>query len=288
MKVPLHLSRIFHYNEEGNLDGEQKTYYLTGATHTILNYQNGELHGLKAMWDPEGNLIEEATYDQGRLYGRFFEKAKDGKEIIFHYKDSRREGPHEIYYPSHEYFGKVKALEVNFVNDLAEGDAIEYNEAGIKIAVTPYKKGLKEGVSTILSPKGQVPMTVAFHEDKKEGASVQYYPNGQVFVEGPFTQDLKEGIEKTYYEDGKLAKSIPYKRGQIHGVYKEWNEKGILSFEGEYQEGKRHGMFNKYYDNGKPHLLQTFRDDVLHGVKKTYDKEGKVAEAKFDKGRKVS
>lgn len=286
-KRPLQLAKFFHYDEMGELDGEQKSFYPTGASHTSICYSHGVLNGMKAMWDQEGLLIEEATYDQGKLSGRFFERTPDGREIIYHYKDNLKEGLHEVYYPSHEYFGKVKALEVQFVQDLAEGSVIEYNEAGLKVAETPYVHGKKEGVSQIFSPRGDVMMTVSFHEDKKEGPSVQYYPSGQVFIELECHNDLKEGVERTFYEDGRLAKEIPYKADQIDGHYKEWNPQGILTFEGEYKAGKRHGIFNKYYDDGKPHLLQVFRDDLLDGIKKSYDKDGKVTEARFEKGQKL-
>ena len=76
-------------------------------------------------------------------------KTRDGKEIVFHYKDNRRDGLHEIYYPVKD--SKIKALEVNFVNDKPEGESVEYNEDGHKIAVTPYINGLKEGEAQIFS-----------------------------------------------------------------------------------------------------------------------------------------
>jgi antitoxin component YwqK of YwqJK toxin-antitoxin module len=269
------------------MHGEQKTYYPLGNLQTSLHYDSGDLHGVKAMWDNTGALLEEATYDHGKLNGRFFEKMRDGKEVVYHYKNNRREGLHEVYYPSHEYFGKVKALEVTYVNDVPEGEAFEYSEAGVKLATTPYVKGMKEGVIKVFYPKGGTRATAEFHADKQHGPSLQYYPSGKVFVEAHFADDLKEGEEKTYYENGKLAKSIPYKQGQIHGTYKEWTDQGMLTFEGEYKEGKRHGKFNKFYESGKPWLLQTFLNDELHGVKKSYDKDGSVVESKFDKGKKL-
>ncbi|HEY2810123.1 MAG TPA: toxin-antitoxin system YwqK family antitoxin [Rhabdochlamydiaceae bacterium] len=286
-KKSLQVMRYFKYTSEGKLDGEQKTYYPNGAVHTCVYYKNGELHGMKAMWDAEGNLLEEAWYENGKLSGRFFEKMRDGKEQVFHYKNNRREGMHEIYYPSQESFTRVKGLEVNFVNDLAEGDAIEYNEEGIKSAVTPYVKGKKEGVAKVYSPKGTLMMSISFKEDKRHGPSVQYYPDGKVHTECDFADDLKEGEEKSYFHSGKLAKIIPYKSGQIHGLYKQWNENNILVFEGEYNEGKRHGKFHKFYEDGKPLLLQSFADDQLHGVKKKYDASGVVTETKFDMGKKI-
>lgn len=287
IKQPLQLMRFFKYNDAGQLDGEQHTYYPDGTVQTSVCYQNGDLHGVKAMWDQGGTLLEEAFYDKGKLNGRFFERARDGREIVYHYKENKREGLHEVYYPSHEYFGKLKALQVNFVNDLAEGDALEYNEAGVKIAVTPYVKGEKEGISQIFSPKGNVLMSIEFHQDKRHGPSIQYFPSGEIFVESHYINDLKDREEKTYYESGLLAKCIPYKNGVIHGLYQEWNDQGLLTFEGEYKEGKRHGKFNKFYESGNPRLMQTFADDVLDGIKKSFSEDGTVNESKFLRGKKI-
>ncbi len=124
------VSRHFFYNPSGRMEGEQRTYYPSGRLHTVITYDDGELSGLKAMWDEEGNLLEEAHYINGKLTGRFFEKTRDGREVIYHYKNNRREGLHQVFFPSKEAFGKIKALEVNFVNHQAEGEALEYNEEG--------------------------------------------------------------------------------------------------------------------------------------------------------------
>ncbi len=274
------LARVFHYNSEGQLDGEQNTYYPNGITQTVVSYKNGELDGIKALLDIDGNLIEEAYYHAGKLNGRFFERTKEGKEVVFHYKDNRREGLHEVFYPSHQFFGKVKALELNFINDKPEGEAIEYNEAGVKISITPYKAGLKEGMATIFNPQGRMMATVHFKDDVQNGLSIQYFPTGKIYREVNYIKDLKQGEEKTYFEDGKLAGVVFYTDGEKNGLYQEWNREGVLVFEGEYKEGMRHGNFNKYYDNGQPKILQTYVNDKLDRVKKTYDTNGEVKELK--------
>jgi antitoxin component YwqK of YwqJK toxin-antitoxin module len=88
-----------------------------------------------------------AASSEGKLNGRFFQKLEDGKEIVFEYVNNKREGLHQVFYPEQEIVGKVVAMEVNYHNDLPEGDAVEYNNYGQKISVTPYKDGLKKWVS---------------------------------------------------------------------------------------------------------------------------------------------
>jgi antitoxin component YwqK of YwqJK toxin-antitoxin module len=281
------LMRYFLYNNEGKFHGEQRSYHPSGALNTSIEYQNGELHGRKALWDQDGNLIEEAWYEKGKLNGRFFERKPNGSEILFHYKDNKREGVHEIYYPYTSPFEKIKALEATFRNDLLESEAFDYDEQGNKVGITPYLHGKKEGMAQIFTAKGKLTATIELHEDQRHGESREYYPDGQLYRIGCYVQNLKNGEEKTYFPSGQLAKVIPYKEGQVDGLYQEWNEEGILIFEGEYTNGKKEGKFNKYYPDGNPFLLQTFMDDVLHGIKKKYAPDGTCFESRYDRGKKI-
>jgi uncharacterized protein len=281
------LSRIFYYNAQGKLEGEQKTFYPDGSLQSLTTYKNGELDQRKAAWNDKGELIEEAFYENGKLNGSFFERTQDGREVVYHFKNNRRHGVHEIYYPINEFFGKIKALEVNFVDDEPEGEAVEYDQGGHKISTTFYTKGLKEGIAQIFSPKGEVLMRINFHHNKKQGPAVEYFPKGKIYREVSYLDDEIDGEDKKYHENGKTQSINQYSRGKLHGLSRHWNDQGILTFEAEYREGLRHGKFNKYNDDGTPAVLQVFVDDKLDGVKKVYDKAGKVTKTKYDKGKKI-
>jgi antitoxin component YwqK of YwqJK toxin-antitoxin module len=282
------LARFYHYDDEGRHDGEQKTYYQNGVVQGAVGYKAGVLHGMKGLWDQKGNLVEESFYENGKLNGRYFEKGRDGKEVVYHYKNNRKEGAHYITYPMHETLGKVKAIEANFVNDKAEGEVIEYNETGGKVSSSFYKNGLKEGIAQGFGPNGQLFVSFSFKNDKRSGPALQYFPNGKVAKEAHFIDDVKQGDEKTYHENGKLASLIQYQDGKEHGISRNWNKDGVLVFEGEYKEGKKHGKFNKYYDDGSPRLLQVFVDDQLDGLKKSYDEKGAITESRYHLGKKLS
>ncbi len=281
------LAHHFRFDKNGALHGEQRTYYEDGKTHTLIGYLAGELDGMKAMWDEEGNLLEEAFYKGGKLEGRYFEKSSDGKEVIYHYKDNQRQGKHEIYFPVHPFFGKVKAVEADFVAGKLDGEVVEYNEAGAKVGVTPYKAGRKEGVAKMFTPRGGLLLSVEFKQDKKQGPSLQYFPSGKLFKESFFIEDLKEGQERTYFENEILGALVPYKGGKREGLSQEWNEKGILICEAEYKADLRHGKLNKYYDDGSPKLLQTYVEDKLNGMKIAYDSKGVATETTYRMGEKV-
>lgn len=283
------IANLYQFNDKGELHGEQKTFYASGVTKTLICYENGVLHGLKGLWDENGNLLEESKYVKGKLEGRHFEKDQEGREIVYHYKNNKREGPHAVFYPEDVTEGeKVKAIEAHYTNNKLHGEATEYDPSGAKISVTTYKNGVKDGDAELFHRNGRTAIRLTFKNDLRQGPSYQYYPNGQVYKQVEFAKDQKEGEEKTFFEDGRLTSIYRYKHGKLEGVAEHWNESGTLIFEAEYKDGVQHGKFKKYYDTGSPRLEQFFVDGKLEGVKKSYDSDGKVTETLYQNGIKVS
>jgi uncharacterized protein len=283
------IGEVSIFDEQGRRDGEQKTYFASGKLQSVTTFSHGELNGKKAIWDSYGNLVEEAYYENGKLNGRFFGRDQDGKEIIYHFVDNRREGKHFIFYPPNEETEeKVKAIDATFINDKLEGDFFEYDPEGYLLSTVTYQNGLKEGIAKAYAPNGKVIAEISIQSDKKEGPSLYYFSSGKIYRELFFINDLQEGEEKIYFENGKPESFIEYRAGKKEGKFLQWNEAGILIFEGEYRDGKREGKFNKYYDDGSPKLLQTFVNDELDGVKRSFDPKGKVTETRYSQGKKVS
>ena len=283
------VANLYFYNDKGELHGEQKTFYPSGAIKTQIVYEDGLLNGLKGLWDEEGNLLEESKYIKGKIEGRHFEKDQEGREIVYNYKNNRREGPHFVYYPLDVTEGeKVKAIEAFYKDNKLHGEAVEYDPSGAKISATTYKSGAKDGDAELFHRNGKTAIRLTFKNDLREGPSYQYFPTGQVYKEVEFQKDQKVGNEKTYFTDGRLNSVYGYLEGQLEGQAQHWNESGVLIFEAEYKEGKQHGKFMKYYDNGKPRLEQYFVEGKLSGVKKNFDAEGNMTETLYENGVKAS
>lgn len=282
------VATIYHYDDEGKLDGEQKTFYPSGGVKTLISYDHGTLHGLKALWDEKGNILEESKFLKGKLEGRHFQKDSEGREIVYHYENNRKEGVHAIYYPRDVTEGeKVKALEAHYKDNELDGLASEFNPSGAQISFTTYKGGVKEGPAQLFHRNGKPALSLHFKNDKREGESKQFYPSGQLYKEVNFVNDLKEGEEKTYFEDGRLTSIYRYKEGKLDGQAQHWNKSGVLIFEAGYQEGLQHGRFVKFYDDGKPRLEQNYIEGKLDGLKKSWDGEGCLKEVLYKNGMKV-
>lgn len=97
------------YNNKGQLEGEKKTFYLSGQLAKVeqyssgilvgesrsfsesgkltksYNYLNGELHGPAKVFDTKGNVIMEGVYQKDRRHGiwKFYTNGKLTKEQDF-------------------------------------------------------------------------------------------------------------------------------------------------------------------------------------------------------------
>ncbi len=280
------LARLVGY-EGGNLHGQQEALWPDGTMQAVIGYRNGQLHGLKATYDQEGNLLEECWYDNGNLDGRMFVRQQDGSEMVAHYKNHRREGPHTLFYPEHEEYGRVKAYEANYVNDKIEGEAVEFSPAGIKLASTFHRGGKRHGTASLYNEDGVLMMTMEFKDDLKDGPSIQFFPNGKVMRKAFYVRDKKEGREESFFVSGRTSSLYFYEEDQLNGVCKEWNDRQTLVFEAEYKAGLRDGIFNKYYEDGSPRVMQTYVKDQLDGFKRVYDRDGTVIEMEYAMGRRL-
>jgi antitoxin component YwqK of YwqJK toxin-antitoxin module len=188
------LARFFNYDDEGRLQGEAKTFYPNGKLQGLLCHEHGVLHGIKKMYDENGNALEEANYISGKLEGRFFQKLEDGKEIVYTYRKNLKNGPHEIFFPPNEKGEKIKSLEAHYESDQINGLVVEYNQEGLKTAESTYLNGLREGPATLYGANGKINTMIQFSKNEKNGLAIQYYPSGSVFRETFFIGDKREGI----------------------------------------------------------------------------------------------
>ena len=161
------LAHLIRYDNEGKLHGDERTYYQDGKLQVVISYQHGVLDGTKQMFGPNGVLYEEATYIQGKLEGKFFQRSGDAREVVTHYHNNLKNGPHIIYYPPNQKGEKLKAVETAFEDDQIEGILTEYSDLGKKVAETPYVHGKKEGTANIFAGEKRISITNEFYADKK-------------------------------------------------------------------------------------------------------------------------
>jgi len=281
------LSKHLFFDDQGKPSKEHKAYYPNGNIQSVTTYDYGKLHGKKIIYSEENDILEELEYKHDLVEGRYFQRLPDGREVVFHYKNNLKEGPHTVSYPPNSKGERIKAIEATYKNDMIEGKTFEYDEKGHCITEQTFKNNKKEGISYVYTPKGNVMMKIPFKNDLQDGKVIQYYPNGRTYKQTNVKNGKRDGEEKTFHENGRLKAISSYRNDLLEGLSKNFTDNEDLIFEGNYQSGERHGSFKKYYADGSLKLEQSFINDKLHGEKKKYDKDKNVVVTKYEHGKKI-
>lgn len=84
--------------ENAILNGESKTYYLTGKITEVSHYRNGKLHGNLKRYADNGFLLDDLNYENGKLHGAAKYYNIEGKLIYWgDYENDEKVGKWEYF-----------------------------------------------------------------------------------------------------------------------------------------------------------------------------------------------
>ncbi len=275
--------RVFGKDEQGQTPSIITSYHANGHLWQYLEISNGRAHGtyqewhfnghkkmdlhviegipelsdaaLKSwvfdgtnqIWDEQGALVAEISYEKGFLQGDSF-----------------------YYYPS----GQIKR-QIPYVQDEMHGSLICYHENGDISEIIPHIKGVRHGIASSFFPN----KTLAYQETFEDGRLME----GQYYSEkGDLISSILAGSGRRYEsESGSLKRLVQYEKGVPDGLIECLDDKGNLKISFTQKEGKKHGEEWEYYPKEspnaplKPKLLLHWQEDVLQGMVKTWFQSGK-------------
>ena len=148
--------------------------------------------GTYERFDPQGTLLERATYRNDTLDGERRLFRPDGSlEISERYADGRFAGPYRTYYPD----GAVQQYGV-------------------------YTDNAMNGEWTTFYPSGDTLEVVTFVDNQENGPFREYYENGNVKARGFYLDgDKEDGPLELYDENGELERRMTCDRGICRTVW---------------------------------------------------------------------
>ena len=150
--------------ERRNADGVVTERYTRNA--------DSLMHGPYEAFDPEGTLLERATYRDGELDGeRTLYYPDGGVQAVETHRAGAFDGTYRAYYPD----GQLE-LEGEYVDDVMAG------------------------VWTGYYPDGTRKETVTFRDNQENGPFREWYSNGVVKAEGAYLDGDREQGELTLYD----------------------------------------------------------------------------------------
>ena len=247
---------------DGKPDGYWKTYSETGVIKSEGNRKNFLLDSIWKFYNEKGKLAFEYSYKEGKKNGlRKTYDIKDGYLITSeNFVNDVKQGNTINYYKN----GTVKQT-IPFVNGKEEGAGFEYDIDSTIITLTKYKMGFVQGEEKINRRDA---------DSLKQGVWKHFYPTGIVKDEVTFSDNKMNGYLKEYNLKGSLAKTTKYNNGVEQkdapelaklDVRTEYYPGGIVKFTGTYKDGVAEGIQREFSPEGKVIASKVYTDGTLTG-----------------------
>ncbi len=234
------------YLHNGMPDGYWKSYFENGSLKSEGNRRNFKIDSTWKFCSEDSTLQSEINYSNGLKNG--IRRTYLKNEIIEDYfENDIRDLYSKSFYPD----GKIKRF-VPFEKGLENGLGFEYNQDGVIILISEYKKGFL------------ITREYINRRDK----------NG-----------LRQGLWKDFYENGKTRQEITYINDKRNGYLKKYDENGVLLSIEKYindepvlfaEELKEYEIRRDYYPSGKVKIEGSYFDNVADGVRREYDENGNI------------
>ncbi|HNS17108.1 MAG TPA: hypothetical protein PKH94_01300 [Bacteroidales bacterium] len=195
-------------NEQGTKQGSWKEFYDDGKLKAEGDYDNGKKTGGWKYYYPDGTLEQEGFYNQGGML----------------------DGVWRWYYPS----GALHREE-QYLNDLADGRSVEYDEAGKLVSSGEYIEGREEGFWFYDIDGSREEGT--YGNGLRSGTWSSYYQDGQLRFTGNFIDDNPNGKHLYYWGDGKIKEEGRYVMGLKEGEWLKFDPDGTLFIVITYENG---------------------------------------------------
>jgi antitoxin component YwqK of YwqJK toxin-antitoxin module len=156
--------------------------YNDGTLYESFQINSDSLkHGSYNRYFKDGNVAEEAQYENGKL---------NGKRIIY-------------------YHTGVIEIEEIYDMDSLEGVLNSYYPSGKKEFTCEYIKNKIQGKAIKYYESGQVMEEVLFKDNEENGPFVEYYDNGQIEWKGTYLNgDNEFGLLEQFNKSGEVIKKM--------------------------------------------------------------------------------
>ncbi len=267
------------YDDEGNIDGEDRDYHRNGEIASIMKYENGTLTGYEVSYHKNGQMSEQGYNQNGLAQGRWESYYPDGKlRSSTFYVDDTYNGPQYFYSEVGElymieYFKNGTMIKTESTN----ADSSVYKVSEMKLPV---------GADIRYYPNGQKVYDMPTAGNKYHGTAQWWYGNGQLTVKGDYLAGQRHGVWTWYNPQGKITEQGEYLFGQKTGEWKEFHTNGKVASVVSFENGEEHGEHIYYYPDGKLETRTTYFQGEMNGKRYFYDYNGKVDHIRFyDQGR---
>ena len=225
-------------NKGKYVDGK---YIWVDNKYYVGEFSNNIPNGKGIKYYPNGNLLYEGNFVNGKFDGIGKYYYDDGDTFLGEYKQGLRDGKGTLYYKN----GKIR-YEGDYINDKKQGKGKYIWENG-DYYIGDFENDLFHGKGKHYYANGQLRYDGQYIHDKRDGIGKYIYKNKEYYI-GGWKRGFKHGIGVYYYPDGKLKYQGEFlnDRAEGNGMYIFENKEYYI---GEFKNNGSHGYGIEYYAN---------------------------------------
>lgn len=174
--------------KDGQRTGVWLTTYAEGRVGMSATYAHDKEQGLWQVWNRQGVLIQQKTFDNGLEEGPALRFDSDGM----------------LYVLAEMHKGKRSGLYV------------EYNTGmGSRIVQGEFEEGVRARQWYTWHDSGVLSSSSLYERGELHGLFESFHPNGIKSEEGQYVDGKKDGVWQRWGESGNLYESKTYKDGEL-------------------------------------------------------------------------
>lgn len=289
---------IVTYIKNGLKNGvESRYFYGSDKKYAEIEFKNGIKHGKEIHWNGNATVKTVLNYQNGVLHGPIINNWTEGEknytgyfnngfqDSTWTYWENSRRDTIWIYYEE-----PIKRHEYKYVNgkrfllnswDYTGTQTVEHGngtlvQRAVGIISTEYLNGLKNGIEIRTSFDGMPEYSRTYNEGLLI-SEIRYSTSGDTLSHYNFSYPLPPIIDTTEKYADEYVNRDTYRKLEFDYqpkydrlCFEKYNN-GSYKFRGHYSDGKRIGQWTWYYPSGIIRMLANYET----GSWKYYDKSGK-------------
>ncbi|MGB1243254.1 MAG: toxin-antitoxin system YwqK family antitoxin [Chitinophagales bacterium] len=209
-------------SQTGDMLDNQKTgvwrdFHPNGNVAKMTTYKGGKRNGITYIFDLDGGIEEETSYENEQLSGRKITYMLMGK------------GKNRSYRPF---------IDESYKNGILDGELRKYTTLGKLQEVSNYKNGIKHGSSKWYHNANSILSEFVYENGVLVGPSKSYHKNGKLSKEANYADSKLDGNFKSYHSNSKLESEGKYILGEKDGKWTYYDKKGSTTKQEWYKDGE--------------------------------------------------
>jgi len=258
--------KIENYNDDGDFEGDYKSYYPTGVLNEEYSYKKGKEDGYYKSYFQNGKIKSEGWFIEGDKSGVWQYYNELGMLTAREYYIGGETVGKQHYYDNLGHIYKTEVQEDGLLTKV-----MDYDTSGKVINAYEIKNGNGALSSVFFNGKKRFDLTLK--DGWLDGSAKFYHVNGKVATEGNYKNDDRQGAWKWYDNSGAVSKEASYVDGSAEGKITNYINGKLYSVDYEVHNNSD-SIFSWYFPSGKVEQTSAFKDDLRQGPTTLFSEEG--------------